>query len=271
MNNRAYVERDHTAAICLNLYGWHNQINALNLYREFCRISDELNLNLGRVSYALAGEHYKIMDINIANFQKKYDEGIDSLSRIHIYKNKYLNSTDYNYPSCGIGINSYVDDDYFENFFYFYYESKENVLHAEYFNNLIIQISKYFKPTYGIGYLVEQRFVPAFYVSGFVQGRLEKLEQQRIGDWGRYFPYSSVPKGGELRDVYELNYLSDIHLKKPVSKALGKPMLRDWIVAADAGVLRRINDTLTLWELNLSRRDEIRQVLLDSGSLVATV
>lgn len=234
-------------------------------------ISNDLDLAVDKVSYVAIEDRLKVININLKTFEKRKFEKSKNFILLDFYKNKYPNKTDYNYPKCGIGISSEVDDIFCRNYFYLYYEPTRPRIDSEYFDNLIRRLFRYFKPTYGIGYLIEQRFVPAFYVRGFIEGRLEEVEQRRIGDWGSYYSDRWVPKAGELRDVYELNYLSDIHLNRPVGNVPGSPSLRDWISSADAGSLSPINESLTLWELNISRRDEIRQTLLDGGSLVATV
>lgn len=271
MNSRAYRDRDHALVICLNLYGWPNQINALELYDEFKSISDDLDLAVDNVSYVTIEEALKVVNINLKTFEKRKLDKYMMLSILDLYRNKYPIKTGYNYPSCGVGVESIVDDRFCTNNFYLYFEPSRPRIDPEYFSSLIRRLFRYFKPTYGIGYLIEQRFVPAYYVSGFIEGRLEEVEQRRIGDWGSYYSDRWVPKAGELRDVYELNYLSDIHLNRPVGNVPGSPSLRDWISSTDAGSLSPINETLTLWELNTSRRDEIRQTLLKGGSLVATV
>jgi hypothetical protein len=119
------------------------------------------------------------------------------------------------------------------------------------------------KPAYGIGFRMEHRLGPEFYVEGIGYGT-EILsgeaydEACNIARWGDMGIVKQVYRDGLLRDVYPWNFLTQPHLIKPV----GGFSLQEWIQRDPRrGSLNALCDRVSLWEVAESDIPDIRRAL----------
>jgi hypothetical protein len=123
------------------------------------------------------------------------------------------------------------------------------------------------QPEYGYGFNMPHASGPGFYAVGInycAQSRgISKDEIHRISRWGNEGIPNSVWKEGLLRDVYQLNVVDELHLRKHVDEH----PLREWILRdANRGRLYSTND-LSIWTVAEAQVDHIRNVLANARML----
>lgn len=123
---------------------------------------------------------------------------------------------------------------------------------------------------YGYYFLRDDAFLPRGYAMGAIGGLAalrvdERQELEELAAWGRltreeYWTLSRPP----LRDVYEVNLLSERHL----SNLVGAVSLGAWIAGAEGrGNLERLDQRRWVWTLNSDEIQYVRIELQLSGIL----
>jgi hypothetical protein len=126
--------------------------------------------------------------------------------------------------------------------------------------------------SYGYAYQREVEKGPYLYAYGLAGGLgysdVDQSERRQIGKWmnapvflrerGEYF-------SDHLRDVYPYSVLSEVHLRQRVQ---GRD-LRTCISQPGWGTLEVLTSDLWLWSVRHDEQASIRQVLMDSGLLIA--
>lgn len=121
-------------------------------------------------------------------------------------------------------------------------------------------------PAYGYGYLLDNEYGPGFHAVGigFRRGGKDRLlpglpdsERERNARWSNR--RATALPAGILRDVFPLNYLTEIH----ADKLIGGKLLFDWITASPShGTLKTLRGGAWLWtvpeESCLSIGDEFK-------------
>lgn len=132
------------------------------------------------------------------------------------------------------------------------------------------KVFRIIKPAYGIGFDRLHRLGPGLFAIGICQGlgssencihsemtEAEQKEADSISRWGNGMT-SRVWEKGLLRDIYQWNFLTKIHL----SKLIGDIPLKQWIKADETrGKLISLEEGISLWEVEESRLLSVRQML----------
>lgn len=126
---------------------------------------------------------------------------------------------------------------------------------------------------YGFITVIPFYYGPYFWVSGMLyesgDGTMAMKEQERLSKWAHARVEASklnMTLGQNyLRDVYEVNFLTDTHLSLPVKNGT----LREWIEASKArGVILQLKTGLYCWTVSDKGLSEARAVLGNSLHLV---
>ena len=123
------------------------------------------------------------------------------------------------------------------------------------------QLIHYFRPSYCYGFSRPFCYRPSLYAVGLGDGN--NPPNQRNNNWAYYgILEDNYLKGGWLREVYALNYLTDAHLSAPV----GNVTLREWIQqSANRGTLTPVTEEMMLWEVPDERLTELSDQLYEAG------
>lgn len=118
-----------------------------------------------------------------------------------------------------------------------------------------------FGPRYCYGFSRPFRYRPDLYAVGLGNGN--NPPNQRENGWTYYGPLNdNYLKGGWLREVYALNYLTDAHLLAPV----GNVALKEWILQSpNRGTLAPVTNEMMLWEVPDERLTELSDQLYAAG------
>ncbi len=138
--------------------------------------------------------------------------------------------------------------------------------------NTILDLSKTLaaglQPIYGIAFNRELRLGPIFYALGICHGLGVGLsgeareEARTISRWANMGMIDRVYAKGLIRDVFPLNFLSVVHLKKLVTN---KP-LEDWILSDPIhGTLNLLCNNMYSWAVSPPNIPQIRDSLKSSG------
>lgn len=124
---------------------------------------------------------------------------------------------------------------------------------------------------YGYYFVRDEYFFPDGYTSGWNGGGgfkdVHHREAQEIGDWWRYNQTLWNHPWPRLRDVFELNLLSERHLTTPVE---GLGLLGDWITAAPGrGRLEDVGKGRAFWILTDAEMVTVRPPLHHAGLLLS--
>ncbi len=142
-----------------------------------------------------------------------------------------------------------------------------------YVTNLIREIAQYFKANYGIIYGRELAKGPGLYAFGIISGletfsqspEIQK-ERKNIGEWFRR--YGFLDGGyvqGQLRDIYPMNLLSEVHLNQPVFNTT----LKHWIETSPShGELSPLTEVLWQWWVPEENINTVRESLRETGIII---
>lgn len=129
------------------------------------------------------------------------------------------------------------------------------------------------RPIYGIGYGMPYYWGPRAFALGSVADRYATVEKTFYGapEWvnerSRAFRKSFMADEGErnldlsIRDVYELNLLSEGHLNRQIEGL----SLREWIEKTGQGELHQVNTVTWRWHVPYDRIEEVRRPLIAAG------
>lgn len=143
----------------------------------------------------------------------------------------------------------------------------------EILEQLLIDLSKFCSPQYGIGFLREKKYGPDPYALGYSHGlkyayqnEEHGKENDRIHCWMKsYVRKSRTYKTGDLRDIYPFNVLSPPHLDRIVNGS----RFQDWVQASsERGQLRQISDHLWTWWVGADKIPAVREALAPSGMIL---
>jgi hypothetical protein len=119
------------------------------------------------------------------------------------------------------------------------------------------------RPAYGIGYRMEHRLGPEFYVDGIGYGT-EVLsgaaydEACNVARWGDLGMVKQVYRQGIIRDVYPWNFLT----RPQLSRLIDQVTLEDWIRQDPRrGILIPLCDEVMLWEVAMRDLSKVRLAL----------
>jgi hypothetical protein len=124
---------------------------------------------------------------------------------------------------------------------------------------------------YGYSYVIDKYYGPFFHAVGMFFRHafrkdlppLEGTERKRTGDWSR--ASDEVKISGVLRDVFPLNFLSEVHRRVIIE---GVPLF-DWISQDESrGRLEQIIPTLWAWQVPEDKCIEFGDLFESAGLLV---
>ncbi len=117
-------------------------------------------------------------------------------------------------------------------------------------------------PVYGIGYERIVRF--GIRLSDWINDPVHRAEKWASADWEAYWAPWGVYRYGYLRDVFEMNFLSQPFLQRTIEGML----LLDWI-AADfrRGLLTRLTEEVVVWRVEPDNIPAIRESVLQAQLL----
>jgi hypothetical protein len=155
----------------------------------------------------------------------------------------------------------------------FSYEASD--LDVSLFVGLIQDLNSIFGITYGHSISYPTVTGAAMYASGlnhqsldggsesFDQRHIWKLERLDMVLQKRLAPFRHLE--GMLRDVYQFNVLTSVHLRRP----LGNMVLRDWISASGhRGLLEEVVSGVWVWIVQEAELDTVRSELQEAGILI---
>jgi hypothetical protein len=133
-------------------------------------------------------------------------------------------------------------------------------------------VASVYPATYGFGYVLDAAYGPRFHAAGIIYARqadwgkvppLPQDEEKRCSRW--FYQREDILAAGLLRDVYPLNYLTEIHS----SKSLDGTPLFDWIARDPArGTLTQVRPGVWLWRVPEDRCKEVGERLQAAGLLI---
>ncbi|MFC0179593.1 hypothetical protein [Thorsellia kenyensis] len=129
------------------------------------------------------------------------------------------------------------------------------------FEKIATDIVHEFNFDYGYGFKMQHKYGPSCYMFGVIYSNGKRSfrsdeERKRISNWmwGSEKVYS-----GNIRDVYEMNFLSKDCLLQQTK--VGE--LKTWIESSSKnGSLKKINDKIFLWNVELQEIERIRTSLI---------
>jgi hypothetical protein len=137
---------------------------------------------------------------------------------------------------------------------------------------VVPSVAAVYRATYGFGYVLDAAYGPRFHAVGYLYSRqadwgkvppLPEDEQRRCSRWSNQ--REDILAAGLLRDVYPMNYLTEIHSSKTID---GKSLF-DWIERDSArGELTRIRSGAWLWRVPEGRCIELGDRLQAAGLLI---
>jgi hypothetical protein len=136
-------------------------------------------------------------------------------------------------------------------------------------------VAQFCEVRYGIVYEWQKACGPTYYGLGIVQSsqhcHISPIEEEKIGIWfrERIDSRDSAARNrhlsGKLRDVYPLNFLSDVHLNVP----LRGMTMREWIESnAGRGSLEKLAGKSWSWTIPSKSLGEIRKCLAQEGLII---
>lgn len=141
------------------------------------------------------------------------------------------------------------------------------------FISLAQKLYTVFQFRYGIAYQHPLKKGADIYALGIVAGldysESDMAESQRIGKWfqaNTFFREQGDSYSNHLRDVYRLNFLSQVHLDKIIDGI----RLEDWISKFPSrGIIELIAPGQVVWKIRDSDIREVRETLRKNSLLVA--
>lgn len=130
---------------------------------------------------------------------------------------------------------------------------------------IILELLHSTDTSYGIFYQREANKGPALYAYGMTSGLGHSYNDMKEGDRiAKWMYIDADERKHSLRDVYQINLLSNRHLDKPVNNIT----LREWITETKSrGKLEQITDKLWFWRIKTENISGIRKELGKQGSL----
>lgn len=134
------------------------------------------------------------------------------------------------------------------------------------------------QPIYGIGYTMPYCWGPRAFATGTISTRFATVDRTFYGAPEQMRKQSHAFRGvyladndkrnldHMLRDVFEINFLSEGHLDRQVK---GKT-LRDWIDENAFGTLQQLTSRCWRWKVRNEEIPEIRGALIEAGLTVVT-
>lgn len=122
---------------------------------------------------------------------------------------------------------------------------------------------KALNPSYGIGYIRDNKLSPSLYAFGICHGQKTLTDDAydqvlNSNRWGNLAMKRQVYRQGVIRDVFPWNFLTEDQL----SAKVGKIPLREWIQQSPAhGLLTKFTDNVWLWEVEEATIARVREPL----------
>ena len=145
---------------------------------------------------------------------------------------------------------------------------KHTELKNDMFRTLVNPICQVFQPLLGYAYVTSPEDGPSAYSQGAVHTPhneyLTEAQKELSFTWSRN---QDLVASGKLRDLYQFNILSQIHLEHNVEGNT----LKNWIISnpVEQGVLTPLSAKNTLWTVDLFNYHTIRDKLFESNLLIA--
>jgi hypothetical protein len=156
-------------------------------------------------------------------------------------------------------------DSYYLNFASLSFNADLNAcaLGAEQLDELVQKIALADSWDYGFAISQPKAKGPQIFVMGASNGQLTLEEERRLNLW---YQVPDKERLIRVRDVFPLNFLNEKQLGFRLQD--GKT-LREFIEEDEASRFREISQSLSLWSVNPSETDRVREKLLGSGVLIA--
>lgn len=141
------------------------------------------------------------------------------------------------------------------------------------FERIVDLVTNALQPIYGIGYQMPYYWGPRAFANGTVSSRFATVDKtlygppERLKEQSSAFGYvylsSQRPHlfGENLRDLFEINFLSKGHLDRQMN---GK-RLQDWIKDNAFGALRQLTSTTWRWDVPHADIQQVRKTLIEAG------
>lgn len=142
---------------------------------------------------------------------------------------------------------------------------------------LIKDVCQFIKPGYGIVFHRDWNRGPGLYVDGINTNcpipdfkmtpeleEIEKKERELNSKWWKSYSLGNYTPG-QLRDIYPMNVLSNVHLEQTVLNTT----LKSWIESStNHGELKQLTDDLWEWWVDEDKISIIREALKPSGIII---
>lgn len=145
-----------------------------------------------------------------------------------------------------------------------------STLNDDHLAKLIASCVSSLKPAYGIGCHRNHDQGPWFFAAGVNYGVSTQESPTGYEDalavsrWGDLGMVEEVYKSGLLRNVYEINFLSEPHLRRQVDGST----LREWITNDPSrGTLNAMSEGIVMWKVQDSFLSTVRHDLRDAGCI----
>ena len=140
-----------------------------------------------------------------------------------------------------------------------------------YIENLAKDLYEYLEPAYGYAYQRPFKLGPSFYPFGVSSGldysEEEEKEADQISKWADEYGYEDGDyKTGLMRDIYPMNFLSEVHFKQKIEGQ----NLKSWIESSsENGELKQLADNLWSWWVPKDKIPAIREKFIPTGLLLS--
>jgi hypothetical protein len=137
-----------------------------------------------------------------------------------------------------------------------------------FFSATVKPVCEVFKPLLGYAYVTTPESGPfAYSMGGIHTPQIDYLTEQQKELSSIWLRYQDLAIQGKLRDLYQLNILSDLHLKH----AINGTTLLDLIESDpdEMGSLLILSERNTLWTVAIDNYNQIRKKLFQASMLIA--
>lgn len=138
------------------------------------------------------------------------------------------------------------------------------------FESVARDVARVFEWEYGYAGSIARENRPWFYALGDSQWRGQDAQERHGAErWRRHIAATEAdgqsPFRGRFRDLYRLNFISDVHLARKVDQI----PLKQWILSRpDRGSLRQLSSSRWVWAVPTGRVAVLRDALREAGLLI---
>jgi len=251
---------DRINSKCLALYKKESATVDIKLFSELCTdIMCELKISPTHIGLTGIGYPKKIVSYTtgIKKLETKNYLGVESINIFYLASTSDAPAYDWLFLM-GLNLRDGVE---------FFLGGDESIVSNSLVKKIFIDLEKNISFDYGYAFSMKYSKGPEFYVAGVSFGDLSDEESKSISKWLKDSYSKKSYFDGRLRDVYEINILTQKHMSYPLKDKL---TLKDFIVQLSGTKLEQINPTLFIWAIPKDKIVEIKQKLLEYEILICS-